>query len=122
MAKSVGGITYKTINGKRYAYYQWMEDGKQRSRRVKDEELPALLAEIEQRKAAKSVAASFTNGSAGQSFKTDVKLGVTLKNFSANVLQWKKRDGFERLRVTFMVLAMTVFSFCMGFAARVRRL
>lgn len=98
MAKSIGGITYKTINGKRYAYYQWMEDGKQRSRRVKDEELPALLAEIEQRKAAKSVAASFTNGSAGQSFKTDVKLGVTLKNFSANVLQWKKRDGFERLR------------------------
>ena len=50
MAKSIGGITYKTINGKRYAYYQWMEDGKQRSRRVKDEELPALLAEIEQRK------------------------------------------------------------------------
>lgn len=58
MAKSVGGITYKTINGKRYAYYQWMEDGKQRSRRVKDDELSTLLAEIEQRRAAKSVAAS----------------------------------------------------------------
>ena len=36
MAKSIGGITYKTINGKRYAYYQWMEDGKQRSRHLKD--------------------------------------------------------------------------------------
>lgn len=119
MAKSIGGITYKTINGKRYAYYQWMEDGKQRSRRVKDEELPALLAEIEQRKAKKdgssltkglllrdNGAAYFaagalvavTNGSAGQSFKTDVKLGAALTNFAANVLQWKKRDGFERLR------------------------
>ena len=117
--KSIGGITYKTINGKRYAYYQWMEDGKQRSRRVKDEELSALLAEIEQRKAAKSVAASLTNGLllrdngaayfadgvlvagmngvAGQSFKTDVKLGAALTNFAANVLQWKKRDGFARL-------------------------
>ena len=36
---SIGGITYKTINGKRYAYYQWCENGKQRSRRVKDDEL-----------------------------------------------------------------------------------
>ncbi|MCQ2103416.1 MAG: hypothetical protein MJY98_09360 [Fibrobacter sp.] len=111
MAKSVGGITYKTINGKRYAYYQWMEDGKQRSRRVKDEELSALLAEIEQRKAAKSVAASLTNGLllrdngaayfaggvlvagkngvVGQLFKTEVKLGAALTNFAANVLQWK---------------------------------
>ena len=25
-----GGISYKTINGKRYPYYQWMENGKQR--------------------------------------------------------------------------------------------
>lgn len=119
MAKSIGGITYKTINGKRYAYYQWMEDGKQRSRRVKDEELPALLAEIEQRKAKKDASSltkglllrdngaayfaggalvAVTNGSAGQSFKTDVKLGAALTNFAANVLQWKKRDGFERLR------------------------
>lgn len=110
MAKSVGGITYKTINGKRYAYYQWMEDGKQRSRRVKDEELPALLAEIEQRKAKKDASSltkglllrdngaayfaggalvAVTNGSAGQSFKTDVKLGAALTNFAANVLQWK---------------------------------
>ena len=118
MTKSIGGITYKTINGKRYAYYQWMEDGKQRSRRVKDEELPALLAEIEQRKAKKD-ASSLTNGLvlcdngvayfaggalavgmngvAGLSFKTDVKLGAALTNFAANVLQWKKRDGFERL-------------------------
>ena len=24
-----GGITYKKINGKKYAYYQWREDGKQ---------------------------------------------------------------------------------------------
>ena len=25
-----GGITYKKINGRKYAYYQWREDGRQR--------------------------------------------------------------------------------------------
>ena len=30
-----GNITYKTISGKRYAYYQWTENGKQHGRRVK---------------------------------------------------------------------------------------
>ena len=113
MAKSIGGITYKTINGKRYAYYQWMEDGKQRSRRVKDEELPSLLAEIEQKKAQKAAAATLANamflregsavydaaslGYGMRNFKTEVKVGAALTNFAANVLQWKKRDGFERL-------------------------
>ncbi len=45
-----GGITYKKINGKEYAYYQWREDGKQRSRRAKDDELESLMAQIERRK------------------------------------------------------------------------
>ena len=36
-----GGITYKKINGRKYAYYQWREDGRQRSRRVKADELDA---------------------------------------------------------------------------------
>lgn len=33
-----GNITYKSIRGKKYAYLQWTENGKQRSRRVKDAE------------------------------------------------------------------------------------
>ncbi len=45
-----GGITYKKINGKEYAYYQWREDGKQRSRRAKDDELESLIAQIARRK------------------------------------------------------------------------
>lgn len=45
-----GGITYKKINGKEYAYYQWREDGKQRSRRAKDDELETLMAQIQRRK------------------------------------------------------------------------
>ena len=30
-----GGITYKKINGREYAYYQWREAGRQHSRRAK---------------------------------------------------------------------------------------
>ena len=37
-----GNITYKTIKGRKYAYYQWSEGGKQRSRRVRDEEIAEL--------------------------------------------------------------------------------
>lgn len=45
-----GGITYKKINGKEYAYYQWRKNGKQRSRRTKDEELEQLSGQIERGK------------------------------------------------------------------------
>lgn len=114
MAKSIGGITYKTINGKRYAYYQWMEDGKRRSRRVKDEELASLIAEIELKKAQKAssvlksgdasvapvvafrdITAKYSAGSpsnGAQVFKTEVKAGAFLVNFYANVLQWKRLE------------------------------
>ena len=33
-----GNITYKTIRGKKYAYLQWTENGKQYNRIIKDEE------------------------------------------------------------------------------------
>ena len=45
-----GNITYKKINRKSYPYYQWTQDGKQRSRIVKPEELDDLKQKIEQRK------------------------------------------------------------------------
>ena len=45
-----GGITYKTISGKRYAYYQWTEGGKQHARRVKDDEIETLQTLINERK------------------------------------------------------------------------
>ena len=45
-----GNITFKTINGKKYSYYQWTENGKQRNRIVKDTELEELSQKIEQRK------------------------------------------------------------------------
>lgn len=50
----IGGITYKKINGKEYAYYQWREDGKQRTRRIKENSWNSFPDEL----------------NAGKSFKT----------------------------------------------------
>ncbi len=102
---SIGGITYKKINGKRYAYYQWCEDGKQRSRRVKDDELESLVAQIELAKnqAVLERSMELSDGRAVYSaqplsvFKTDVKTGVLLENFAAPVKGFKKRECFAAL-------------------------
>ena len=98
----IGGITYKTINGKRYAYYQWTENGKQRSRRVKDEEFAELAARIAAEKAQKAssqfmVAEASVAYSAAPQFKTDIKMGALLVNFCKSVAKWKKRESFMAL-------------------------
>lgn len=102
---SIGGITYKTINGKRYAYYQWCESGKQRSRRVKDDELESLAAQIEAAKSqaalSRSLAVSDVRAAYSaqplSAFKTDVKTGALLENFAAPVKGFKKRECFATL-------------------------
>ena len=103
---SIGGITYKTINGKRYAYYQWTENGKQRSRRVKDEEFAELAAKIAAERAQKESLRGVLQGvvaepvaaySATPNFKTDVKIGAQLPRFFASVMRWKKRECFAAL-------------------------
>ncbi len=45
-----GGITYKTIKGHAYPYYQWREDGRQRCRVLREHEVEPLAAEIAERK------------------------------------------------------------------------
>ena len=100
---SIGGITYKKINGKRYAYYQWCENGKQRSRRVKDDELESLVAQIELTRSQAALGRSMELSdvravySAQSAFKTDVRTGVLLENFAAPVKGFKKRECFAAL-------------------------
>ncbi len=103
---SIGGITFKTINGKRYAYYQWTENGKQHSRRVKDDEFAELATKIAAEKAKKNsskniqqlmVAENIAPYSAKPEFKTDIKIGVQLTRFFEPVMKWKKRECFNTL-------------------------
>ena len=108
-----GGITLKKINGKEYEYYQWRENGKQRSRRIKGEELAQYTQLIEERKKLQAVlkepgfdyepepsglqGLSGTYGDSGYSFKTMVRIGETLSRFAEPVKTWKKRECYREL-------------------------
>ena len=50
-ALPVGSITKKTVRGKVYYYHRWTEDKKRREKYIPEEEVPALRAQIEERKA-----------------------------------------------------------------------
>ena len=49
-ALTKGSITTKRINGREYEYWQYPEDGKQKTKRVKGEELEVLRGQIDERK------------------------------------------------------------------------
>ena len=100
-----GNITYKTINNKKYPYYQWTENGKQRGRRVKDEELQELTEKINQRKdlqkkLKEAKATATTEESAvfeEDFFFSTVKRGQELLRFVEPVRSLKKRECFSKL-------------------------
>lgn len=87
----MGNITYKTINNKKYPYYQWTENGKQRGRRVKDDELELLTEQIAERKELQqilrevegSVEATVLND---EYFFSVLKRGQELESFVAPVV------------------------------------
>lgn len=99
-----GGITYKKINGKEYAYYQWREEGKQRSRRTKDEELELLTAQIARRKELQNLLKDIDMGMESiavpeptYEFRCVVRMGEELERFVQPVKEWKKRECYEQL-------------------------
>lgn len=97
-----GGITYKKINGKEYAYYQWREDGKQRSRRIKDEELEQLSRQIERRKELKNLIKDIDNQEVNEEkkaslFRCTVRIGEDLERFVKPVTKWVKRECYQQL-------------------------
>ncbi len=98
-----GGITYKKINGRLYAYYQWREGGKQHSRRAKDEELEELMAQIERRKELETLLRGIeidTDKVVGNyhQFCCAVRMGEELKRFASPVADWEKRECYTLLR------------------------
>lgn len=97
-----GGITYKKINGKEYAYYQWREDGKQRSRRIKDEELEQLSGQIERRKELQKLIKDIDNQElkaekTASLFRCTVRMGEDLERFVKPVTKWVKRECYQQL-------------------------
>lgn len=98
-----GNITYKTIRGKKYAYLQWTEDGKQRNRRVKDDELQTLMEQIEQRKVLEAklkeddTVKYYRSLDSEEFFFSEVKYGQELLDFVEPVRSFKKRECFSDL-------------------------
>lgn len=95
-----GNITYKTIKGKKYPYYQWTEDGKQHGRRVKDDELAELTEKIEQRKTLEKKlkdSGAITDLLDEKFFFSSVKTDKELLDFVAPVKNLKKRISYKNL-------------------------
>ena len=98
-----GNITYKTINGKRYPYYQWTdkETGKQRNRVVKPDELEELSFKIATRKdlekRIKAAGEKRYESKEEVEFFSYVLRGKELKEFAQPTVQWKKRECFTKI-------------------------
>jgi len=97
-----GGITYKKINGKEYAYYQWREVGKQHTRRTKDEELEQLSKQIERRKVLQNLIKNIDNQEINEEkpvsqFRCTVRIGEELERFVKPVAKWVKRECYQQL-------------------------
>ncbi|MDE7445787.1 MAG: AAA family ATPase [Lachnospiraceae bacterium] len=97
-----GGITYKKINGKEYAYYQWREEGKQRSRRTKDEELEELAKQIERRKELQNLIKDIDiqevdKKKESHQLRCAVRIGKELEHFAKPVAKWVKRECYLQL-------------------------
>lgn len=98
-----GGITYKKINGKEYAYYQWREDGKQHTRRTKDEELEQLSKQIERRKVLQNLIKNIDNQEINEEkpvsqFRCTIRIGEELERFVKPVAKWVKRECYQQLQ------------------------
>lgn len=101
-----GGLTTKTIKGNPYIYYQWSENGKQHSRIVKDDEVETLRSQIEERKSLQEQLRKIDieiqgskNSSFAESvsFKTDVRIGKQLLDFSSSIRNYKKRELYSAI-------------------------
>ena len=101
-----GGLTTKKIRGKAYTYYQWTENGKQRSRIVKEDEHEYLKQQIEERKSLQTQLSNLEihknlDTSEAQeeapTFITDVRIGKTLEDFAASIKDYKKRELYSAL-------------------------
>ena len=95
-----GNITYKTIKGKRYPYYQWTENGKQHARIVKPDELQELSEKIAKRKdlEKKLKEAGATEDILSDNFYfSSVKVGSELFQYAEAVKDLKKRSCYEEL-------------------------
>ena len=101
-----GYISQKTINGKVRYYLQWSEDGKKKSKYIKDGELGSLREQIEQRKTLQAELKELQNrpnnavkiASVDLECETNVTVGKALLAMTKGIAEWERRDCYEQLQ------------------------
>ena len=99
-----GGITSKKIKkpgGKEYIYHflQWSEEGKQKNKSIKEEELEEVRLLLEERKKLERMLSLGEYEEEGEelSFFTQVTIGNNLLSLVEHVKGFRKRSGFKDL-------------------------
>lgn len=101
-----GNITVKHIQGREYEYWQYRENGRQISKRVKGEELETLQAQINERKRLEQFLDHLRNSDTGQETLSAmpeddsrglIRTGDNLIRFTEPVRKFRKREIFSRL-------------------------
>lgn len=94
----VGYISKKTIKGREYLYHQWTENGKKKSRYLRDGEAGQLSAQIELRKELqqklRELRGNKRKHAVKRKYETNIRTGEALANMVKQVHGLKKRDCF----------------------------
>lgn len=98
----IGSISKKKINGKIRFYHQWTENGKTKSKYLRDGEMEPLQEQIEKRrelqKELKTLQAKLPKQEInGLVFETSVTTGKALLAMARGVEGWEKRDCYVQL-------------------------
>lgn len=98
----IGSISKKKINGKIRFYHQWTENGKTKSKYLRDGEMEPLHEQIEKRrelqKELKTLLAKLPKQTGKELvFETNVTTGKALLALAWGVEGWEKRDCFSKL-------------------------
>lgn len=96
-----GYISSKKINGRVYQYYQWTENGKKKSRYLKEDEIEYAESFIEERKEQKESLKKKTFSSS--QYSTAVISGKNLKTLTMTVKDYTKREQFSKLESFLLV-------------------
>ena len=102
----VGYISKKMINGKERYYQQWTENGKIKSKYIKNEEVEEFQKKIAFRKSLQSklselkssVAFIETPSIKDAKFNLRIMYGTDLKDFASQTKKFQKRDSFTQIQ------------------------
>lgn len=98
-----GSITKKKVTDKEYFYRRWSEAGKRQEKYVSVEDVPALQAQIQQRKALEKELSALRKqlprrpSTDSRAYAAVIRTGKELRVFAAGVQQYKKRECYQQL-------------------------